>query len=80
MHKKKSDLRIVFLGNPEFARFHLARILDEGYNVVAVVSAPDKPAGRGMKLLATPLLNMHEKKILPAYNQLILKTLIFLMT
>lgn len=55
MFKNKSELRIIFLGNPEFARFHLERMLTAGYNVVAVVSAPDKPAGRGMKMVATPV-------------------------
>lgn len=43
----KQDLRIVFLGTPDFAVGSLRRILDEGYNVVGVVTMPDKPAGRG---------------------------------
>ena len=44
------DLRIVFMGTPEFAVASLRRLADEGYNVVAVVTTPDKPAGRGQKL------------------------------
>ena len=44
------DLRIVFMGTPEFAVASLRRLVDEGYNVVAVVTTPDKPAGRGQKL------------------------------
>lgn len=44
------DLRIVFMGTPEFAVASLRRIVEEGYNVVAVVTTPDKPAGRGQKL------------------------------
>ena len=48
---KKEDLRIVFLGTPEFAVESLKRIHTEGYNIVGVVTAPDKPAGRGHKLL-----------------------------
>lgn len=51
----KKDLRIIFLGNPEFALHHLQRMLDEGFQVVAVISAPDRPAGRGMKLRSTPV-------------------------
>lgn len=47
----KKDLRIVFLGTPEFAVESLRRILDEGYNVVGVVTMPDKIAGRGHKLI-----------------------------
>ena len=44
------DLRIVFMGTPEFAVASLRRLVDEGYNVVAVVTTPDKPAGRGQRL------------------------------
>ncbi|MCB7479958.1 methionyl-tRNA formyltransferase [Christiangramia sediminis] len=44
------DLRIVFMGTPEFAVKSLEAILDAGYNVVGVITAPDKPAGRGRKL------------------------------
>lgn len=44
------DLRIVFMGTPEFAVPSLRRLVAEGCNVVAVVTAPDKPAGRGQQL------------------------------
>lgn len=44
------QLRIVFMGTPEFAVPSLRRLVEEGYNVVAVVTVPDKPAGRGQKL------------------------------
>lgn len=44
------DLRIVFMGTPEFAVASLNALLEKGYNVVGVVTAPDKPAGRGQKL------------------------------
>ena len=44
------QLRIVFMGTPEFAVPSLRRLVEEGYNVVAVVTALDKPAGRGQKL------------------------------
>lgn len=47
---KKSDLKIVFFGTPEFAVASLDRLLAAGYNVAAVVTAPDKPAGRGRQL------------------------------
>src|SRR5687768_1594427 len=42
--------RIVFMGTPEFAVASLEALVESGFNVVAVVTAPDKPAGRGMKL------------------------------
>ena len=44
------DLRIVFMGTPEFATTSLRRLVAEGYNIVAVVTTPDKPAGRGHQL------------------------------
>ena len=44
------DLRILFMGTPEFAVASLRALVEGGYNVVAVVTAPDKPAGRGQKL------------------------------
>ncbi len=43
-------LRIVFMGTPEFAVASLRALVEGGYNVVAVVTTPDKPAGRGQKL------------------------------
>ena len=43
----KKDLRIVYLGTPEFAAESLKALVEGGYNVVAVVTMPDKPAGRG---------------------------------
>ncbi|RAJ17060.1 methionyl-tRNA formyltransferase [Olleya aquimaris] len=44
------DLRIVFMGTPDFAVATLKTILEHNYNVVGVITAPDKPAGRGRKL------------------------------
>ena len=43
-------MRIVFMGTPEFASTSLRRLVEEGYNIVAVVTTPDKPAGRGQKM------------------------------
>lgn len=50
VRKKFEDLRIVFMGTPEFAVASLKTILEAGGNVVGVITAPDKPAGRGMQL------------------------------
>lgn len=44
------SLRIVFMGTPEFASTSLRMLVKEGYNIVAVVTTPDKPAGRGQKM------------------------------
>ncbi|MEX1191426.1 MAG: methionyl-tRNA formyltransferase [Brumimicrobium sp.] len=46
----KQNFSIVFMGTPEFAVTILDRIVDEGYNIKAVVTATDKPAGRGRKI------------------------------
>ena len=43
---EKKDLRIVFMGTPEFAVGTLRKLVEGGYNVVAVVTQPDKPVGR----------------------------------
>jgi methionyl-tRNA formyltransferase len=48
----KEDLRIVFMGTPEFAVTSLRRLVEGGYNVVAVVTQPDKPVGRHAVLTA----------------------------
>lgn len=47
---KPSDIRIIFLGTPDFAVASLDALVKAGFNIVGVVTAPDKPAGRGMKL------------------------------
>lgn len=48
-------LRIVFMGTPDFARESLKAILEAGHVVEAVVTNPDKPKGRGMKMWASPV-------------------------
>src|SRR5688500_17456044 len=49
------DLRIIFMGTPDFAVPTLQTLVENGYQVVAVVTAPDKPAGRGLKLAQSPV-------------------------
>jgi methionyl-tRNA formyltransferase len=50
---EKRDLRIVFMGTPDFAVATLKALIDHNYKVVGVITAPDKPAGRGQKLRAS---------------------------
>ena len=52
---KKENLRILFMGTPEFAVESLKALVENNYNVVGVITMPDKPAGRGYKLLASPV-------------------------
>ncbi|NUO78620.1 methionyl-tRNA formyltransferase [candidate division KSB1 bacterium] len=49
------DLKIVFMGTPEFALPSLQSLCETGAQVVAVVTGMDKPAGRGMQIIATPI-------------------------
>lgn len=44
------DIRIIFMGTPEFAVVSLDKLVNAGCNIVAVITAPDKPAGRGMEM------------------------------
>ena len=47
---EKKDLRIVFMGTPEFAVESLKAIVENDFNIVGVITTPDRPAGRGYKL------------------------------
>lgn len=58
-------MRIVFMGTPDFAVASLKALLDAGENVVAVVTAPDKPAGRGQKLHQSAVKIFAEANNLP---------------
>jgi methionyl-tRNA formyltransferase len=55
-------LRIVFMGTPDFAVASLEALVKAGYNIVGVVTAPDKPAGRGMKITESPVKKFALKK------------------
>lgn len=52
---KKEDLKIVFLGTPDFAVESLDLLVKEGFNIVGVVTMPDKPAGRGHRMFESPV-------------------------
>lgn len=59
----KRDLRIIFMGTPDFAVPSLEILVKHGFNIVGVITAPDKPAGRGLKLHESPV-----KKCAMAHN------------
>jgi len=50
-----SNLRVVFMGTPEFAVPCLEMLIQEQYDIIAVVTQPDRPKGRGQKLVASPV-------------------------
>lgn len=49
------DIRIVYMGTPDFAVAPLKSLVEAGYNIVGVVTVPDKPAGRGQKVQSSPV-------------------------
>lgn len=58
-------LDIVFMGTPDFARESLEAIYQEGYNIIAVITNPDRPKGRGMKMIASPVKEFAIDKNIP---------------
>jgi methionyl-tRNA formyltransferase len=52
------SLRIVFAGTPDFAARHLAALLSSQHQIIAVYTQPDRPAGRGKKLMSSPVKTM----------------------
>ncbi|GAB4320037.1 MAG: methionyl-tRNA formyltransferase [Candidatus Sumerlaeia bacterium] len=67
-------MRVVFMGTPAFALPALERLLDSRHEVVAVVTQPDKPAGRGRKLQPPPVKVFAEKQGLPVLQPGTLKS------
>lgn len=51
----KQQLRIIYMGTPEFAVAPLQTLVEQGFNIVAVVTVPDKPQGRGRKIAPSPV-------------------------
>lgn len=72
------DLRIVFMGTPEFAVASLAALVEEECTIVGVVTAPDKPAGRGLKLQESAVKKYAVEKDLPVLQPERLKNPSFL--
>lgn len=61
----KEELKIVFFGTPEFAVESLSRLVEGGYNVAAVVTMPDKQAGRGHHMIQSDVKKYASEKGLP---------------
>ena len=59
------SFRVVFAGTPEFARVALAQLLAAGFEVPLVLTQPDRPAGRGLKLHASPVKQLAEQHGIP---------------
>ncbi len=70
---EKKELRIVYMGTPDFAVESLKVLVENGYNVVGVITMPDKPAGRGHKLQASAVKQYAESQSLPLLQPVSLK-------
>lgn len=71
-------MRIVFLGTPDFAVASLRALVENQFDVVAVVTAPDKPAGRGMKVQESAVKKYAVEKNIPVLQPIKLKSPDFL--
>ena len=63
-----APLKVIFAGTPDFAAKHLSALLDSKHEVVAVYTQPDRPAGRGKKLTASPVKVLAEENNIPVYQ------------
>ncbi|WP_061706992.1 methionyl-tRNA formyltransferase [Pseudenterobacter timonensis] len=61
-------LRIIFAGTPDFAARHLDALLTSGHQIVGVFTQPDRPAGRGKKLMPSPVKVVAEQHSLPVFQ------------
>ena len=61
-------MKILFMGTPDFAKASLEKIYNAGYEIIGVVTNPDKPKGRGMKLFASPVKEFALEKGITVYQ------------
>ncbi|WP_194974388.1 methionyl-tRNA formyltransferase [Aquiflexum lacus] len=72
------DLKIIYMGTPDFAVPSLKILIKEGWNVVAVITAPDRPKGRGQKLIPSPVKEVALEHQIPVLQPTNLKSADFL--
>ena len=63
-------LNVLFMGTPDFAKKSLEALYNAEYNIIGVVTNPDKPKGRGMKLIPSPVKEFAVDKNIPVYQPL----------
>ncbi len=61
-------MRVVFMGTPDIAATCLKKIIEDGFDVVAVYTQPDRPKGRGMKMVASPVKELAIAHDLPVFQ------------
>ncbi|MDF2179753.1 methionyl-tRNA formyltransferase [Aliiglaciecola sp. CAU 1673] len=69
-----SPLRVLFAGTPDFAARHLQSLLESRHEVIGAYTQPDKPAGRGKKLQASPVKLLAEAQGIPVFQPSSMKT------
>ncbi|MCL9673447.1 methionyl-tRNA formyltransferase [Citrobacter sp. MNAZ 1397] len=67
------SLRIIFAGTPDFAARHLNALLSSEHQIVGVFTQPDRPAGRGKKLMPSPVKVLAEEKGIPVFQPVSLR-------
>lgn len=65
-----TGLRVVFMGTPDFACPTLQKLIEREENIVGVITQPDRPKGRGQKLMPPPVKELAEKNGIPVYQPL----------
>lgn len=70
MERGEKIMRIVFMGTPDFAEKSLQALWSSGFEIEAVVTNPDKPQGRGMKLVSSPVKKFAEEKNIKIFQPL----------
>lgn len=68
-----TPLKVIFAGTPDFAAKHLSALLESEHEVIGVYTQPDRPAGRGKKLTASPVKVLAEENSIPVYQPQSLK-------
>ena len=68
------DQKVLFMGTPDFAEESLRKIIEEKFNIIGVFSQPDKPKGRGMELVPTPVKKLAVENGIPVYQPQSLRT------
>ena len=66
--EEENMLNILFMGTPDFAQESLKCLVEEKYNIIGVVTNPDRPKGRGMKMIASPVKEYAIEKGLEVYQ------------
>ena len=66
-------MKVIFMGTPDFAKASLEALYNNNFEILAVVTNPDKPKGRGMKMVASPVKEYALSKNIPIYQPLKVK-------